>query len=369
MKTSTLMGCVCGVAAAGVAGYLLGQSRRDNEFPVAATSATVFQRKSAVAVPTSPGIRRSTAVPGSDWALIESVNYRTYLQNLHRMGCPARTIKDILLMDVWALYEQRRAAIDAEYWKDSRIPRHTLAVERQQVLEALFAEVDKLQRNAGSSQDAARVREKYRDQRLLACLDGAGGAPARLADRIDRIDAAELGELQSLGLDAGQLSTTAGLLSPAQKALQATLAPWQPTRQEFDAALRAWQIEQDLLKTAGSPEALLQDPEKKAALDRVREQLVAELGADRFQEYVKVQQPGYRELDELVVDLGLPRDTTGRLSELQTEIRQLAETGQFMGEEGARLKDAYRQQIVALIGEDGLSRLQPASGYLFIVPF
>jgi hypothetical protein len=42
------------------------------------------------------------------WAQIESTDYRTYVANLRGIGCPERTIRDIIIADVNGLYFARR---------------------------------------------------------------------------------------------------------------------------------------------------------------------------------------------------------------------------------------------------------------------
>jgi hypothetical protein len=43
-----------------------------------------------------------------NWSQIESANYRTYIANLRGIGCPERTIRDIITADVDTIYAERR---------------------------------------------------------------------------------------------------------------------------------------------------------------------------------------------------------------------------------------------------------------------
>src|SRR5258708_1482997 len=43
------------------------------------------------------------------WRAVESEDYPTYIANLHDIGCPDQTIRDIIIADVNALYTRRRA--------------------------------------------------------------------------------------------------------------------------------------------------------------------------------------------------------------------------------------------------------------------
>src|ERR1043165_8175227 len=52
------------------------------------------------------------------WRQIESGDYREYISNLRRIGCPEETIRDIIIADVNKLYAARRAELVHE--NDSR---------------------------------------------------------------------------------------------------------------------------------------------------------------------------------------------------------------------------------------------------------
>jgi hypothetical protein len=49
--------------------------------------------------------------PNFRWSQLESTNYRTYMGNLRAIGCPERTLRDIIVADVDGLYASRRAEL------------------------------------------------------------------------------------------------------------------------------------------------------------------------------------------------------------------------------------------------------------------
>ena len=51
-------------------------------------------------------VAQPTVLP-MDWRSIESADYRTYIQNLRKAGCPEETIRDIIIADVNKLYASR----------------------------------------------------------------------------------------------------------------------------------------------------------------------------------------------------------------------------------------------------------------------
>jgi RNA polymerase sigma factor (sigma-70 family) len=46
-------------------------------------------------------------IPRLDWRQVESPDYRTYIKNLRSIGCPERTIRDIVVADVNALFDTK----------------------------------------------------------------------------------------------------------------------------------------------------------------------------------------------------------------------------------------------------------------------
>src|SRR5437899_11283857 len=45
------------------------------------------------------------------WREIESADYRTYIANLRKIGCPEATIRDIILTDGLKLFAERRGQV------------------------------------------------------------------------------------------------------------------------------------------------------------------------------------------------------------------------------------------------------------------
>lgn len=56
------------------------------------------------------------------WAQIESSDYRTYIGNLSRIGCPEQTVRDIITADVHALYAPRLARLEERRGNSSKPP-------------------------------------------------------------------------------------------------------------------------------------------------------------------------------------------------------------------------------------------------------
>jgi hypothetical protein len=259
-------------------------------------------------------------------------------------------------MDVWALYEDRREAVTREYWRPNRVALRALASEREATIERLFSYVEQL---GGAESGVSAIREKYRYKRLLACIGGADVSPSAFAATINRLDAAEVEEAR---LVTGSNAVPFG---PLYARMQAELAPLRPTQAEFDSLSRARAREKELAEKAGSYAALMADPGKRAELDAVREQLIAEIGPERFEEAALKSDPAHQAFYEVVSDLGLPESRLDDLAALQQEILGHAERHVFQGEEGAQWRRRYRDRLVELIGEEGLRLLGARARYIF----
>lgn len=97
------------------------------------------------------------------WRALESADYTVYAANLRTVGCPERTLRDILLPDIEKLYEERAKEIEASqkdtFWEtaDQREAR-----QRQRDAKLRFLELEKralVQRLLGSEMSYQALRE------------------------------------------------------------------------------------------------------------------------------------------------------------------------------------------------------------------
>ncbi len=93
------------------------QPTADPTKPAGNTSFAPIPGKRSVTTTTT-----NTIVRTFNWESVESADYRQYIGNLRSVGCPDKTIRDIILADVTELYDQKKKLIRAggkkfEYWK------------------------------------------------------------------------------------------------------------------------------------------------------------------------------------------------------------------------------------------------------------
>jgi len=115
-----------------------------------------------------------------DWRTVESDDYKRYIANLRAIGCPEKTIRDVIVADVNDLYRQRYREIfpptnRVEYWKpgnpmgnlfdETKISKEQeLRKEKGEVLRTLLGS------DYDDEQDASTIQLDSFNERLLNFL-------------------------------------------------------------------------------------------------------------------------------------------------------------------------------------------------------
>lgn len=105
-----------------------------------AIAATLAARSSLPRRSATSAHPETNSVP-FDWRQVESEDYKQYIANLRAIGCPEKTIKEIILADVNDLFAARRATITRtnhyEYWRSNPV---NLSDDQQKQLSELHSE-------------------------------------------------------------------------------------------------------------------------------------------------------------------------------------------------------------------------------------
>jgi hypothetical protein len=113
-----------------------------------------------------PSLPDATRVEPFDWRQIESEDYRQYLANLRAIGCPDKTVRDIIVADVNDLFAIKAASVTSsnqyQYWKKEPMSRseeqakelRDLYAQKREVLKAL---------GVGAQNFADLLGEAFRD--------------------------------------------------------------------------------------------------------------------------------------------------------------------------------------------------------------
>ena len=276
------------------------------------------------------------------WSEVESDDYATYIANFRDIGCPAQTIRDIIIADVNALFAKRRATevhtASQEWWRSTPSAEVIAAANRKTVeLEAERRAL--LAKLLGPDWDGTETAvAKSRPTGVV--LDGAilGNLPEDAKHAISSVVARSqerMNELLARATEEGRQPTAAELASLREQTrteLQKILAP--PQLEEF--LLRYSQNAADLRADLGTLTYFNATPEEFRSLFRARDQFDAKiaaladstdpndirhrqsleaqrenaiklaLGAKRYAQYVQLQDPDYRTAFAQAAEAGEP---------------------------------------------------------------
>ncbi len=284
----------------------------------------------------APIYRTNTVVRRENftWDEIESSDFKTYIVNLRRIGCPEPTIRDIIVTEVNALFERRRAleivTPEQQWWRADPDPAVAKAAGEQ--LGALEKERRALLTELlGPNWDTSRISQLadfnlYLDGPVLGKLPPetkeairqieANGAQRRHAylnsQREDKSpEARELARLRqenraelSKVLNPTELEEYLLRYSYNAQNLREETRGLGISADEFRKIFRARdEIDQDIqLHFEGDDSA---SASARTELERKREAAVKEaIGPERYQLYRYVQDPLFRQAQAVVEEVG-----------------------------------------------------------------
>ncbi len=332
--------------------------------------------------------------PAKLWDRLQGGEARELAARLRAAGAPERTVR-LLVADALReryLARQRELIGDgdpAAFWQEAAAATDR---EKQAALRALARKnEDVLAELFGADPATAEARERRR--RLY------GPLPDAKLERIDRLTAdygdmaddirAQAGgvllasdrELLAL-LEQERRKDVAAILTPAEldiydlmtsataRTLRARLANFAPSEREF-RALFALQRDFDA-RFAGSNGAgdEASRRERAAAEAELDGRIKSALGATRYEEYRRQQDPGYRVVARIVERFGLPAkradEVVGLALNVRTRLRALRDdpglTPEAVRGELEVLTRESGERILALLGSDGAELYRRTSG-------
>lgn len=266
------------------------------------------------------------------WSEVESPDYPTYIANLRDIGCPEQTIRDIIIADVNALFARRQATEittpEQQWWRSTPDP-EVVAAAAQKARELDQERRTLLAQLLGPDWEARDLANLPRPSRPSVALDGPvlGGLPEKLKESVQDVSARAQERLQAYlekqredgkDPDPAELAKLrqqtrdelTGLLTPPQleeyllrysqdandlRASLGQLKYFSATPDEFRALFRATDpIDEQLQLLAGKTDSgsVLQ---RDRLLQQRENRIKLALGADRYQQYVLLHDPAYRE--------------------------------------------------------------------------
>ncbi len=340
------------------------------------------------------------------WRQLESTNYRTFIANLRAVGCPERTIKDIIITDVMRLYAQRRGQYyhngrPFRYWEtnekrkltqpqleerdrelaqiDKELPavlRELLGINYERELDKYFVDADDDDdRLSFLSEDKRAQVLSLRDEfegkreRILYALPDGKPAPSDI-DQLRQIDQEQ------------------------DEALDQFLTPQEKEQYELSTSATADRLRQQLIGFEPTPEEFLDLYQKQKAIDEAYEfedtndatvsaakaadeaeamkAFKGNLAGDRAAQLDRAQDPDYQNLYVLSQRYDLPADTASTLQDMrhtaEEEKQKLLSNNNIPPERleaalqaiQAETENAVRQTL----GEQAFTQYSPSAAWI-----
>lgn len=283
------------------------------------------------------------------WREVESTDYRVYLQNLRAIGCPERTVREIIVADVNHLFLERLREVfrplHLNFWliatraeqADKEFEPYeaavkTLRAEREAVFEALFGDSNPLDYDSESDQAEAKAAEQARWNQLLDFLPPETQERVRTLDRQYHQTKAELWKAdhelskderaerkqRERELAAEQDRQLATILAPKELAeyrlrtsggadLRERLTRVEFAEDEIRAIVRLQHERQQLHAqlSGNTPETR----QRRAEIQQQAEaQLKQVLGEARYADYQRANDHRFEQISQVVERYGLPED-------------------------------------------------------------
>ena len=333
-------------------------------FGAARRNANRLSRSAIVAALASPASQARTNLivrkQFFSWQEVESDDYPTYIAKLRDIGCPEQTIRDIIIADVNALYARKRATEivtpEQQWWRvepDANVVQLATAKSRELDRERR----DLLARLLGANWEGGDLVSLPRPTRPGVLLDGPvlGGLPNDVKQAVEQVSARSQDRLAAYTeaqTAAGQLldpvelakfrqqtrNELAGVLSPAQleefllrysqnaSSLRTELGRlkyFDATPDEFRTIFRAtdsFDQQLALLADTGDPNTAAQ---RRALEEQRATALKNALGPQRFEQFQRLQDAGYRDAFAAAQAAGHP-EAASTLLELNLASQQEA---------------------------------------------
>jgi hypothetical protein len=195
-----------------------------------------------------------------DWRTVESEDYKQYVANLRAIGCPEKTLRDLIMADVTDLFRQRSRNSTSnrfEYWKPGALgnisdekrvaQQQEQAKERREILATLLGESYSAKADPASGQVLSPMEQmtgdflspekqaamkglemKYATRMLKAAKDGAGDND----EAIRKVMADKDAEILTLLSPEEKFEYDLRLSQPAIM-LRLNMGEFEPTETEF----------------------------------------------------------------------------------------------------------------------------------------
>ncbi len=336
-----------------------------------------------------------------DWRTVESPDFKEYIVRLRAIGCPEETIRDIIIADINKLYSARwksmmKPSEGIHYWdpwdanadyyeRNITVQRQAMEKEKRELVRELLGisldrEMQKQQFHLSptdhmetmlsflSPEKLDRIREikdqvSEKSREIRARMGAPRPYTADESRELRSMREWEEAELKKLltPLEYDQYQVRASDLAFG---LRSQLRGFDPTEAEYLAIFRAHSDMQrgfgvPTLDEMRNPDLMRQRMETQ---QRAQAILAEQLGAKRYADYQRGQDPYYRQMQDFVTGQNLSKDVANQTY----EIKRLAEQQVMKLRTDATLSDEARQAALQAVQKEtqaSLSRLLGDEAY------
>jgi hypothetical protein len=334
--------------------------------PVVVAEDTAQAEAAVPEMPTEPEIAVVTnqvvVTNRLEWSQLESEDYRDYILRLREIGCPAQTIRDIIIADLDKLFAPRAQAIkgrraDLKYWHPEEEELANNLDQREVAKQERAIEKEKraaLQELLGVDLVRERLKQQGQDdyyerrlgflpeekrgavRQLLEDFDEREQAILRKEDDGELLSAADKAELHKLrqereaevarALTPEEAQQYQLWLSPTANAVRQSIYGMNASEEEF---LTIYNLRQSFAQAWGGIDPNLLGEERRALYEQAQAQLEAQLrsqlGERRYADLKRGQDPDFHHLNAVVSRHKLPRQKAAEVYELKRAIQAMRE--------------------------------------------
>jgi hypothetical protein len=322
----------------------------------------------------------NTVVKQMTWETVEASSYLDYIDNLRRIGCPEKTIRDIILADVNKLYKTKRRAASGqkkfEFWKanamfgmgmdkDNVETMRELNAERDELLKQLGIEssfesempliLNPLQQSLGflpEQKQVAVMKELQGIQSRIAELSEDGSADIEMVWKAQRETEESIKGMLSEDEYTGYLLRR----SNTAHQLRSQIAGFDPSEEEFRTVFKLKRAFDEEYGEIGINLDLLEEQLK--AQKTLNEQIRQSLGDERYADYERAQDYQFQQIHSSLkkADLG-----TGEAIQVY-DMQKVAQDAALQLRGNQTLNEAERRERLRQIRNETESAIQQVVG-------
>lgn len=339
------------------------------------------------------------------WGRLESTDFKVYIANLRAIGCPERTIRDLIRSDLDHIYRTRHEALEKEmprdqnFWEPRResgpvahyareTSRRQLEREKDALLNELLGSpggpptedrtdvalnvegTDPSQWGHETQERIHEIQEKYHLLEDQIHHDARGEIYPEDATAIADLRKQRQEELSNV-LTPEQLHEFELRESATAEHMRNDLVAFQSTEEEFRAI---FDVRQAMESELGLTEFHFDSPEyqqqREAAESEMNDQIRALLSEERFADYELATDHHFRDLYRLGERFDLPQDNIRNMYDLwqtsEHQAHQIRSNDVLNEPERNRALDLLQQQVeangLAYLGEAGFYNYRSRGG-------